>query len=98
MWYAYIGKLFSKIGAQLTAAGAAVFAVLLLIFGHRRAVDNAEKRGAKIGTAVERDRISRETIREQMTIKESARETRQKYADLDSDELRRRMRASASDK
>lgn len=97
MWFEYLGTLFSKIGAKLAAFIAAVVAVVLLIFGHRRKVDKARKSGRKSGQEAERDRVKRETVKESAKVKDAANEIRKEHANLDRDELRRRMRDSATD-
>ena len=99
MWHEWLGRLFSKIGAQLAAVGAAVAGVLLLVVGHKRSVRKAERQGREDGTAIERDRIKQNTEKATEYLEQRADEieenTRRDTADRD--DLLDRMRRNASD-
>ena len=98
MWYAYLGRLFSKIGTQMAAALGAILAVLGLVWGHRRRVDSAGKAGRKEGAESERERIQQDTERESEYLERRRDEIKDKITRdtaTDSD-LRDRMRAAAT--
>jgi len=91
MWYKWIPKFWSAVGRQVTAIGAAIMAVVLLLVGHRRAVDRAENRGEVTGEERERNRINAETGKEMAKMKERADEVHEDSRDLDDDDLTKRM-------
>lgn len=78
-------------GRQVTAIGAAIMAVVLILVGHRRAVDRAENRGEVTGEERERNRINAETGKETAKMKERADEVHEDSRDLDDDDLAKRM-------
>ena len=99
MWYEWLGKVLSQVGSKLAVAGAAVVAVFLLIFGHRRKVSTANKQGVKTGVELERDRVRDETERTQERIKERVDEIEKDITNgtADRDDLLDRMRRESTD-
>ena len=98
MWHAYLARLFSQIGAQLAAVGAAIGAVLLLIAGHKRSVSKAQREGTKTGAKVERERIKQDTEKATEYLEQRADEIEREINDstADPDDLRQRMRDAAA--
>ena len=92
----WLRSLFEGLSARLIAVGAAAAAFLLLLLGHKRSVSRAEDRGRDTGEASERNRVFRETVREEAEIEEIADEVRETHSDIADDELRRRMRRAAT--
>lgn len=99
MWYEFIARMMSRAGGYLAAAGAAIGGAVLLIFGYRRRVDRAEQQGRTEGEAIERDRVRRETKQITENMEKRADEVKKDVASdtATDDDLRRRMRASATD-
>lgn len=103
MIQAWIAGLIAKFGKHLIVFGSTIAGIALLFLGHKYKVNKTEKRakkeGVEEGREEEQERIVVETEQKTVQIKEKADEIKQTIdrGTADLDDLRRRMRASASD-
>lgn len=95
MWWAtivsWLTSFWSRIQGFVIWAAAGAGALLAAIFSYRYSIRKAEKRGE----TDERERVERETLKEQAKMEDRADEVREDIDALDRDSLRERMRDEA---
>lgn len=98
MWYAYLGKLFAKIGKEIVVFGGAIAAFALLILGHKRSVKKAKNEGIDEGKKTQQAEIELETKTRALKIKDKAHEIKTEIErdTHDIDSLRKRMRDASN--
>lgn len=98
MIYTYIAKFFTGLSKQVITIGAAIAGLAFLFLGHKYKVKKAGYKGEETGREEEQERIKLETRKQTLDIKEKAVEIKKTIdrGTADVDDLRRRMRESAT--
>ena len=98
MIQAFIAKWIAKLGKNVVMIGGAIASLAFLFLGHKYKVSKAEKTGKKEGIEKEQERVILETHKKTIEIKEKANEIKETVdrGNADLDDLRRRMRESAT--
>jgi len=96
---AWFAKIFAKVGKEIVVFGGIIAGFALLLFGHKRSVNKANKQGKTEGELKAQIEITGEAERKAAKIKEKAREIKKEIEDdtRDLDDLLRRMREESTD-